>query len=157
MTNQVPPLRTYHVSARTTETFGRVRGAVRGHVLGIDGPKHNGAPGEWPTPGEMMLAAAAACGAEVLQVLARDAGVPFMGAEVAVTGTINPVEQPAPGFTVFSSVVFEIRLVGPSRAEARDLIEGFQRRCPVYGTLAVASGRVHVHLTTGSEETHGTP
>jgi uncharacterized OsmC-like protein len=151
MSMPVPPLRTYQVSATTTSTFGRVRAAVRDHELTIDGPKHNGAPGDRPTPGEMMLTAAAACGAEVLQVLARDAGVPFTNAAVDVTGTINLEEQPVPGVTVFSSVLFEFRLCGPSHVEARNLIEGFQRRCPVYGTLAVASGRVDVRFTTESE------
>ena len=157
MTIQVPPLRTYRVSACTTDTFGRVRGVVRDHALSIDGPKHNGAPGDWPTPGEMMLTAAAACGAEVLQVLARDAGVPFTEAAVDVTGTINLDDQPVRGLTVFSSVLFEVQLSGPSEAETRELIAGFQRRCPVYGTLAVASGRVEVRVTSDAEKTHGTP
>jgi len=142
------PLRTYDVSAESTDTFGRVRGVVRNHVLVIDGPKHNGAPGERPTPGETMLTAAAACGAEVVQVLARDAGVAIDHVVVHLTGTIDPEKQPHPSVTVFSAVAFVFRLRGPSSAEAATLVGGFQRRCPVFGSLAIASGRIDVDFVT---------
>jgi len=148
MTMTAPPLRTYEVSAESTDTFGRVRGVVRNHVLLIDGPRHNGAPGEWPTPGETLLTAAAACGAEVVQVLARDTGVALDHVVVHVTGTIDPEKQPHPSVTVFSAVAFFFRMRGPSTAEAAALVGGFQRRCPVFGSLAVASGRLDVNFVT---------
>ncbi len=136
--------RVYEAHATSTETFGRVAGSVRSHRLTVDGPVRNGAPGEAPTPGELVLAAAASCGAEVLQVLARDAGVPFEGASVVARGTIDLDEQPHAGVTVFSSVKLEVVLRGPTAEQAEALVAGFQRRCPVYGSLAVASGRIAV-------------
>ncbi len=97
-----------------------------------------------PAPGELFLSAAAACGAEVLQVLARDAGVPLERVSVTVRGTLDRERQPRPDVTVFSHVRLTLRLRGPSLGQAAGLVAGFQRRCPVYGSLAVASGEVEV-------------
>jgi uncharacterized OsmC-like protein len=139
--------RLYEAHATTTATFGRVAASVRTHRLTVDGPVRNGAPGEAPTPGELVLVAVASCGAEVLQVLARDAGTPFDAVTVTARGTIDLDRQPHAGVTVFSSVELEIALRGPTAEQAAALVAGFQRRCPVYGSLAVASGRIAVHHT----------
>ena len=147
---QRPP-RIYEAHAETTATFGRVAASVRHHALTVDGPVQNGCPGEAPTPGELFLLAAAACGAEVLQVLARDDGVPLEHVNVEVRGTIDPAQQPHSHVTVFSAVNLLITVRGPDPAQAAALVAGFQRRCPVYGSLAVASGSVHVaHATESS-------
>lgn len=149
MTESAPaPVRTYEVVAETTAVFGRVEVAVRQHRLTVDGPVQNGCPGEAPTPGEMFLAGAAACGAEVLQVLARDGGVPLERVEVSVRGTIDRERQPHAEVTVFTEVELALRLSGPTDQQASALVAGFQRRCPVYGSLAVASGRVSVRFET---------
>lgn len=145
MTMPSAPPRRYEAHATTTDRFGRVAATVRSHVLVVDGPVRNGAPGEAPTPGELVLAAVASCAAEVLQVLARDADLPFEAAAVTARGTIDLERQPHAAVTVFSEVTLEIVLRGPTEPEAAGLVAGFQRRCPVYGSLAVASGRIAVH------------
>lgn len=148
MAPTVVPVRTYAAAAATTATFGRVTATIRQHTLTIDGPVQNGCPGEAPTPGELLLAAAAGCGAEVLQVLARDAGIPLAAVAVTARGTIDRADQPRAGVTVFSAVELTLHLRGPSVAQAAELVAGFQGRCPVYGSLAVASGRMTVHHVT---------
>ena len=150
MTSQQPEnlSRTYEAHAETTRIFGRVFASVRQNHFVIDGPVQNGCPGEAPTPGEMFLSAAAACGAEVVQVLAREAGVPLESASVTVRGTIDRARQPRTDVTVFTEVELTLRLRGPDAAQAAELVAGFQRRCPVYGSLAVASGRVAVRYET---------
>jgi len=137
--------RVYEARADSTSTFGRVAASVRDHRLTVDGPVRNGAPGEAPTPGELVLVAVASCAAEVLQVLARDAGVPLEHAAVTARGTIDLAAQPHAGLTVFSAVELSIALRGPTAAQAAELVTAFQRRCPVYGSLAVASGHIVVH------------
>lgn len=151
-TNPAPAVRTYEVHAETTSTFGRVSCAVREHRLTVDGPVQNGCPGEAPTPGELFLAAAAACGAEVLQVLARDAEIPLERVTVTVRGSIDRERQPRTDVTVFTHVELTLRLRGPDPAQAAELVAGFQRRCPVYGSLAVASGQVEVRHETEPAE-----
>jgi len=148
MASDPSTIRHYEAHAASTATFGRVRATVRQHQLTLDGPVRNGCPGEAPTPGELLLAAAASCGAEVLQVLARGAGVVLLGVEVDVRGTIDPALQPHSDVTVFSTVEIELRLRGPDVDQAAALVAGFQRRCPVYGSLAVASGRLEVRHST---------
>src|SRR3546814_5466390 len=64
-------IRTYAVSARSTDTFGRVLCGARNHQFVIDGPVQNGCPGEELTPPEVFLSGVASCGVELLQVLAR--------------------------------------------------------------------------------------
>ncbi len=143
-----PAVRTYEVHAETTATFGRVSCSIRQHTLTVDGPAQNGCPGEAPTPGEMFLAGAAACGVDMLQVLARDAGIALTHVGVTVRGSIDRERQPRADVTVFTSVELDLRLRGPNPAQAAELVAGFQRRCPVYGSLAVASGKVEVRHTT---------
>ena len=151
MASALRPPRVYEAHAETTATFGRVTASVRQHALTVDGPVQNGCPGEAPTPGELFLLAAAACGAEVLQVLARDDGVPLEHVKVEVRGTIDPAQQPHSDVTVFSAVNLLLTLRGPDRPQAAELVAGFQRRCPVYGSLAVASGTVEVrHVVESS-------
>ena len=141
-------VRTYEAHAETTSIFGRVSCAVRHHQLVVDGPVQNGCPGEAPTPGELLLTAAAACGAEVIQVLARDAQIPLEPVEVKVRGSIDRERQPRTDVTVFTSVELTLRLRGPDPEQAAELVAGFQRRCPVYGSLAVASGKIEVRHET---------
>ena len=143
-------MRTYEAHAETTSVFGRVSCAVRQHRLVVDGPVQNGCPGEAPTPGELLLTAAAACGAEIIQVLARDAQIPLEPVAVTVQGSIDRERQPRTDVTVFTSVELFLRLRGPNPEEAAQLVAGFQRRCPVYGSLAVASVKIEVRHETDS-------
>lgn len=145
MSNSSSSARTYVVGAESTPVFGRVRCAVRTHRFDVDGPVQNGCPGEAPTPGELMLSAAAACGAEIVQVIARDDGVPLAHVAVDVLGTIDRERQPRADVTVFTAVEIRVRLRGPTAEQGAALVAAFQRRCPVYGSLAVASGRMEVY------------
>jgi hypothetical protein len=49
---------------------------------------------------------------------------------------------------VFTDVHLSIHLAGPTEAQAAALVAGFQRRCPLYGSVAVASARLEVEHTT---------
>jgi uncharacterized OsmC-like protein len=82
--------RRYAVSARSTDTFGRVLWSCRDQHYVADGPIHNGCPGEAITPAELFLAGVAACGVELLQVLAKAEDVPLEGASVEIAGELDP-------------------------------------------------------------------
>ncbi len=140
-------LRFYNVHASTTDTFGRVAVGVREHTLTVDGPVQNGCPGEQPTPIELLLAAVASCGTELIEVLAREEGTALDRLEVDVRGGIDRESQPREDVTVLNWVVMDFRLDGPTQAQAERLVAAFQRRCPIYGTLAVASLRMEVNVT----------
>src|SRR5881394_3490915 len=63
-------IREYDISARSTSTFGRVLCSARTHHFIVDGPVQNGCPGEEVTPPEAFLASIAACGVELVHVIA---------------------------------------------------------------------------------------
>ena len=69
-------IRQYAAEAQTTETFGRLMCTARDQHFVIDGPVQNGCPGEAVTPPESFLIGVAACGAELLQVIARELALP---------------------------------------------------------------------------------
>ena len=121
-------VRQYRVHARSTDTFGRVLAGCRQHHFVVDGPVDNGCPGEAVTPAELFLTGVAACGVELLQVLARDRGDGLEAVQAEVEGTIdraNPVRQDV---TVFSSVRLRLALRGVAVDQARGLVEAFKAR-----------------------------
>jgi uncharacterized OsmC-like protein len=121
-------LREYQVTAQTTRTFGRVVMGARHHHLVVDGPVQNGCPGEAPTPPELFLGAVATCGAELVQVIARQEKLPLDTADVSVIGIIDRSKQPRTDLSLFTSVRMEIVLTGTDAATAATLVEGFKRR-----------------------------
>jgi uncharacterized OsmC-like protein len=128
MTSPAPSVRQYEVHARTTQTFGRVLASARHHHFVVDGPVQNGCPGEALTPAELFLAGVATCGAELIQVIAREEKVPLGGVDVTVTGSVDRSRQPRTDVTVFTTVRVDIVLAKTDAARAAALVEGFKRR-----------------------------
>ena len=141
-------VRSYEVHARTTDTFGRVLCGCRTIHFVADGPVQNNCPGEAITPAELFLSGVAACGIELLQVIAKDRGVPLQTARVAITGTIDRSRPVRPDLTLFNSVRLKFSLTGVTPSQGRDIVEGFQGRCPLYGTVRAATPDVQVEIET---------
>jgi uncharacterized OsmC-like protein len=120
--------RQYAVEARSTDVFGRVLCSARDQHFVVDGPVQNGCPGEAATPGEIFLAGVASCGVELLQVFAREEGVPLRAVRVAVSGEIDLDNPVRPDVRVFSSVRLEFQLGGLTDEEGAALVERFKGR-----------------------------
>jgi uncharacterized OsmC-like protein len=86
-------LRRYDVDARSTDTFGRVLCNSRDQHFVVDGPVHNGCPGEALTPAELFLAGVAACGVELIQVIARHERLPVRAVRTAIAGELDPIDR----------------------------------------------------------------
>ena len=123
-----PTLREYDVNARTTDVFGRVLCGVRDHHFIIDGPVQNGCPGEEITPVEVFLSAVAACGVELIHVIARDQQVPLRWVTVNIHGTSDRTKQARPDVSTLNTVEIDLTLAGADNAQAAALVEGFKRR-----------------------------
>jgi uncharacterized OsmC-like protein len=125
-----PPttLREYDVSAKTTDVFGRVLCQARTHHFVVDGPVQNGCPGEELTPPEVFLSSVAACGVELVQVIARDTGVSIGPVHVTIHGTVDRSRQARTDVTTFNSVQLDFAIHGTDGASAAALVEGFKRR-----------------------------
>jgi uncharacterized OsmC-like protein len=141
-------LRQYEVHARTTDTFGRVLCSCRTLHFVADGPVQNNCPGEAITPAELFLSGVGACGIELLQVIAKERSVPLRTARVAITGTIDRSKPVRPDISLFNSVRLKFALTGVTRAQGTEIVEAFQGRCPLYGTVKVATPDVQVEIET---------
>ena len=122
------PIREYEVRARSTDVFGRVLCNARDHHFIIDGPVQNGCPGEEVTPPEAYLAGVAACGVELLHVIAKADGVPLRHVAATLTATVDRGNQPRTDVTIFNSVRLRFVLSGTDAARAAALVQGFKRR-----------------------------
>lgn len=121
-------IREYRVDARSTDVFGRVLCSARDHHFVVDGPVQNGCPGEELTPPELFLSAVAACGVELVHVVARDQNAKIGKVALAVHGTVDRGNQARTDVTVFNAVRLVFVLSGTDGATATQLVEGFKRR-----------------------------
>jgi len=116
------------VAARSTDTFGRVLLSARDQHFVIDGPVHNGCPGEAVTPPEAFLAGVAACGVELLHVIARDEHVPLRRVRLDITGEIEPGNPVREGVMVFNRVRLHFELDGVNMEQGERLVTRFKGR-----------------------------
>ena len=121
-------IRGYTVQARSTDVFGRVLCNTRNHHFIVDGPVQNGCPGEAITPAELFLTGVAACGVELLQVIAREERLPLQAVNVGIEGTLDRSDPVRRDMTVFNSVHLRFDLRGVTQAQGGALIDRFKRR-----------------------------
>ena len=123
-----PETRRYGVRARSTDTFGRVLWSCRDQHFVADGPVQNGCPGEAVTPAELFLAGIAACGVELVQVLAKASDVPLRAVRAEIEGEIDPANPVREDLNVFNSVRLAFELSGVTKEQGGALVEAFKRR-----------------------------
>ncbi len=121
-------VRGYEVDARSTDVFGRVLWSCREQHFVADGPVQNGCPGEAVTPAELFLAGVAACGVELVQVIARAESVAVGDVRARISGEIDREHPVRDDVTVFTSVRLDLELAGVEQDEAARLVELFKRR-----------------------------
>jgi uncharacterized OsmC-like protein len=121
-------LRTYAVRAQSTATFGRVLCSARNQHFVVDGPLQNGCPGEAVGPAEIFLGGVAACGVELMQVIAREQQLSPRSIAVEIDGTMDRSQPVRQDVTVFNAVHLRFRIDGVTHDQATDLIARFKRR-----------------------------
>jgi uncharacterized OsmC-like protein len=132
-------VRQFHVSASSAPVWGRVICTARNHHFIVDGPVYNGCPGEEIVPPEMFLLAVASCGVELMHVIARDENIPLVNAAINVEGLVDRERQPRTDVTLFNLVRLNVILKGITRAQGKTLVDGFSKRCPIFGSIKVAA------------------
>ena len=125
---QPPQVRVYQTAGRSTDTFGRVLVSARDQHLIVDGPVANGCPGEAITPAEMFLSGVAACGVELIQVLAKQSDIPLRSVAARIEAQQDPTTQRREDVSTFTSVSVALELGGVTDAQAEDLVARFKRR-----------------------------
>lgn len=140
------PIREYDLSARSTDVVGRILCQARNHVFIVDGPIQNNCPGEALTPPELMLAAVLTCGVELVEVIARDTGVKIGPLHATIHGHLDRSKQAHEDVTLFNTIRMDFTFTGTDQASAETLVAGFRRRCPIFGTVFVATPEVIVNV-----------
>ena len=128
MTTPVVPIREFRIGAKSTDVFGRVLCNARDHHFIVDGPVSNGCPGEEVTPPELLLSSVAACGVELVQVIAKEEGKTIGAVEVSVYGMLDRANQSRPNVTVYNKIEMSFTVRGTDGATASQLVEAFKRR-----------------------------
>ena len=121
-------IRQYAAEAQTTETFGRLMCTARDQHFVIDGPVQNGCPGEAITPAELFLSGVAACGVELIQVLAKGLDVPLRSVTATIEATQDPSAPVRSDVNLFNTVRINLELAGVSQEQGQDLVDRFKRR-----------------------------
>ena len=121
-------IREYEARAASTDLFGRVLCSARNHHFVVDGPAQNGCPGEEVTPAEIFLAGVASCGVELVQVLAKSAGIGLKGIAVRIQGLMDRSKPVRADVSLFNSVRLEFQMRGVNESDARQLVESFKGR-----------------------------
>ena len=107
------------VRSTSSGTVGRSLNAIRNHHIVIDSPTI----GEAITSGEAFLSGISSCGVNLVEVAARDEGVPLERMQVEIDGLRDP-EAPAN----FAQVNMRFRLAGVSQAQAEALVQIYKDR-----------------------------
>src|SRR5689334_18695664 len=119
---------TYKARAASTEMPGRVLCSTRNHHIIVDGPVTNGFPGEEITPSELFLSAVAACGVELVQMVAQKEEVPLTALSVDIEGLLDRSNPVRTDRTVFNQVRLVFHLKGVTAEQGQALVGEFQRR-----------------------------
>jgi uncharacterized OsmC-like protein len=114
--------------AVSTETVGRVICHARDQYLVVDGLAESGCPSEAINPAEVFLAGVAACGVELMQVLAKQQGVPLQRMAVDIRGTQDRSRPVRPNLAVINSVYLQVRMKGVTEQQGKGLVEAFKSR-----------------------------
>src|SRR5438034_104836 len=120
--------RIYKTLANSTDTFGRVLVSARDQHLIVDGPVQNGCPGEAIGPAELFLSGVAACGVELIQVLAKDQNIPLKSVRATIEATQDPSRRIREDVNLFNTVKLTLELGGVTQSQGQDLVNRFKQR-----------------------------
>ena len=128
---------------------GRAICNARNHHIVEDEPQGNGEWGEAINAAELLMFGVTSCGVTLIEKLAMELKYPLARMELTLTGIKHREEpQPHKHVTVFHEVDLTYTLVGVSPAKGKELVAAHQARCPMYGTVAIATPKVTTHIAT---------
>jgi uncharacterized OsmC-like protein len=91
------------------------------HAVGQEGP------GEQPGPVEYFLSGVSSCGVLMLEREAKNRGIPLEWLEVAVEAVRRDPASHTGGPMTFQRVSVHFDLVGPTEAQATELVDHYKR------------------------------
>ncbi|HXH82233.1 MAG TPA: OsmC family protein [Candidatus Tectomicrobia bacterium] len=107
------------IRSSSTGTIGRAESRVRGQRLVLDSSSRP--QPDALTNSEAFLAGISSCGVTLIEMHAKETGVPLARAEVTIEGT-RPATDPAR----FSRIRMRFELTGVGQAQAEALVERYR-------------------------------
>ena len=126
------------VCSQTSGVIGRSRSRAHDATLTLDSssrPKPDGF-----TNSEAFLGGVSSCGVTMIEMYAEENGIPLKGTTVTIKGSRHA------DVTHYESVHMHFELSGVSQEQAEELVRMYQGRCPLYGTLVMAT-KIAVDVT----------
>ena len=102
-------------------TIGRAVSRVRGQELVLDSSSRP-QPDAF-TNSEAFLAGISSCGVTLIEMHAREAGIPLEALEVTIEG-VRPAAEP----TRFATITMRFELTGVTQAQAEELVGTYRSR-----------------------------
>ena len=109
------------VRSSSTGTLGRAHNTARGHTVPFDSSSRP--QPDALTNSEAFLAAVSSCGVTLIEMHAKDTGVPLQRMEVTIEGVRTEAEP-----NRFAAVSMTFQLGGVSQAQADALVATYRQR-----------------------------
>jgi uncharacterized OsmC-like protein len=108
------------IASSSSGTIGRARNEVRGVTVAFDSSSRP-QPDAF-TNSEAFLASVSSCGVTLIEMHAKETGVPLERMRVTIEGRRPPTEPR------FSTVTMTFELAGVSQTQADELVETYRKR-----------------------------
>ncbi len=109
------------VRSSSSGVLGRARSEARGHRLFLDSSSRPQADAF--TNSEAFLAGVSSCGVTLIEMHAKESGIPRTGLDVTIEGARTAAEP-----NRFALVTMTFEIAGVSQAEADDLVTTYRGR-----------------------------
>lgn len=109
------------VRSSSSGVLGRARSEARGHRLFLDSSSRPQADAF--TNSEAFLAGVSSCGVTLIEMHAKETGVPLTGIQVTIEGARSAAEP-----NRFASVSMTFEIAGVSQAQADELVKTYRGR-----------------------------
>ena len=109
------------IRSSSSGTIGRAVSLARGARLTLDSSSRPQA--DALTNSEAFLAAISSCGVTLIEMHAREVGIPMTRMDVTIEG-VRTAEEPAK----FANVTMKFQIAGVSQADAERLVETYRSR-----------------------------
>jgi len=109
------------IRSSSSGTVGRAHNAVRGQRLVLDSSSRK-QPDAF-TNSDAFLAGVSSCGVTLIEMHARETGIPLTHMDVTIEGVRSAAEP-----NRFSGVTMTFEIAGVSQAEAESLVETYRGR-----------------------------
>ena len=109
------------IRSSSSDTIGRAVSHVRGQRLTLDSSTHP-RPDAF-TNSEAFLAGVSSCGVTLIEVHARETGVPLKRMDITIEGVRTAAEP-----NRFASVTMRFELAGVTQGQAEDLVRTYRSR-----------------------------